>query len=122
MTEYKFPDFPEPNVNSAAGCGDSYTMSFADSTVSSTSDAGYKHTRPRNTRMISTYTFSWMGVSDDNFEILLKFYKQVGTFQSFMWNNYIDEKKYEVRFASALSGWQYSHPDGWRGILKFEVV
>ena len=40
---YTFPtDFPEPNLASSSGAGDSYKDKLQDSTISVTSDANYK--------------------------------------------------------------------------------
>lgn len=117
----RFPDI-EPNTSNADGCGDSYKISIKDSTISTTDDSGFKHTRPRTTRMIKTYTFSWMALSDDDFEEIQKFFNKVGTYQSFKFANWIDDKTYIVRFAESMTDWQYNHPYGWTGTLKFEEV
>lgn len=116
-----FPDI-EPNIASADSCGDSYKMSIADSTISTTTDANYKHTRPRTTRMIRTWSFAWVALSDEDYASLTNFFLQVGTFQSFSWANWIDDKTYAVRFADKLTDWQHVHPYGWTGTLKFEEV
>lgn len=117
-----FPDITEPNTNNAENCSESYKMSYNDNTISSSTDAGYKLTRARNTRFIKTYTFSWFALSDDEYLTLLKFYEKVGTFEIFKFTNWIDEKTYEVRFAESLKEWQYNHPVGWQGSLSFEEV
>lgn len=117
-----FPDIIEPNISSADGCGDSYKISIADSTISTTTDANYKHTRPRTTRMIHTWTFSWVGMSDADYNLLQVFFETVGTFQSFSWVCPINGVAYSVRFASAFNDWQHDYPYGWHGSLKFEEV
>ena len=117
-----FPTLPEPKISAADNCGSSYTMSIEDSTISTTTDANYEHTRPRTTRMRTNWTFAWMGMSDADFKTLTDFYHQVGKFAAFSWKNPIDEKTYAVRFADGLSGWQYDYPTGWHGVLKFKEV
>lgn len=116
-----FPDI-EPNISAASGCGDSYKMSIKDSTVSTTTDANYKHTRPRATRMLTAWSFSWVALSDDDFNAVTTFFRKVGTFQKFLFKNPMDGTVYTVRFAEALTDWQYVFPYGWQGSLKFEEV
>ena len=116
-----FPDI-EPNISAADFCGDSYKMSIKDSTISTTTDANYKQTRPRTTRMIVTWSFSWVALSDDDCSRIADFFRKVGTFQKFEFKNPIDGKLCIVRFAEPLTNWQYVHPYGWQGSLKFEEV
>lgn len=123
MTEtYTFPtDFPEPNIASTSGAGDSYKDKLQDSTISVTSDANYKKTRPRTTRMVETWTYAWVGVNDADFAKLKAFFGQVGTFQQFAWWDWSTKKDHVVRFIEALE-WQENYPYGWQGTLKFEEV
>ena len=116
-------NFPgiEPNIASADNCGDSYKMTIKDSTISTSTDANYKHTRPRTTRMIREFTFSWVALSDADYLLLTDFYMQVGTFQAFAWVNPMDDQTYTVRFSENLD-WQHIYPYGWTGSLKFEEV
>lgn len=116
-----FPDI-EPNIPAANSCGDSYKMSIKDSTISTTTDANYKHTRPRATRMLATWSFSWVALSDEDFAQIADFFRQVGTYKEFQFKNPIDNKTYIVRFAEVLTNWQHVHPYGWQGTLKFEEV
>ena len=116
-----FPDI-EPNISAADSCGDSYKMSIKDSTISTTTDANYKQTRPRTTRMIVMWSFSWVALSDDDFSRITDFFRKVGTFQKFEFKNPIDGKLCIVRFAELLTNWQYVHPYGWQGSLIFEEV
>lgn len=118
---YKFPDIGEPNISSATGSGDSYKVKSQDSTISTTSDANYKKTRPRTTRMIRTWTFAWVAMSDEKYSLLMDFWNHVGTFQQFEWQNPIDGETYVVRFAEPFE-WQENFPYGWQGTLKFEEV
>lgn len=119
---YTFPiDFPEPNLPTASNSGDSYKFKLNDSTVSTTSDANYKKTRPRTTRMTGTWTYVWVGVTTDQYKTLEAFLRKVGTFQQFEWTNWNDDEKYVVRFAE-MPEWQENYPYGWQGTLKFEEV
>lgn len=117
----RFPDIGEPNLSSATGCGDSYKEQIKDSVITSTTDANYKITRPRTTRMISTWTFCWNAMSDENYAVLKTFFKTVGTFEAFQWVNPIDGNEYTVRFAEDFSA-QEVYPVGWKVTLKFEEV
>ena len=116
-----FPDI-EPNISAADSCGDSYKMSIKDSTISTTTDANYKQTRPRTTRMVAVWSFSWVALSDDEFSRLTDFFKKVGTFQKFEFRNPANNKNIIVRFSEPMTNWQYVHPYGWQGNLKFEEV
>ena len=116
-----FPDI-EPNISAADSCGDSYKMSIKDSTVSTTTDANYKQTRPRTTRMVAVWSFSWVALSDADFSRITDFFRKVGTFQKFEFKNPIDGKLCIVRFAESLTNRQYVHPYGWQGSIKFEEV
>lgn len=119
---YTFPtDFPEPNIASTSGAGDSYKDKLQDSTISVTSDANYKKTRPRTTRMVETWTYAWVGVSKADFDKLKAFFWQVGTYQQFQWTDWNTGTAHVVRFIEALE-WQENHPYGWQGVLKFEEV
>lgn len=118
---YTFPDIGEPNLPVSSNCGDSYKVKSQDSTISTTSDANYKHTRPRTTRMIRTWTFAWVGMKQEKYDLLMDFWSKVGTFQSFSWKNWMDGKTYLVRFSGALE-WQENYPYGWQGSLSFEEV
>ena len=87
-TMLKFPDIGRPKLPTASNGGSSHLVSVQDSTITTTSDANYKHTRPRTTRMIRTYTFTWNAVSEENMKKLLDFYRKVGTFQSFSFTDW----------------------------------
>ncbi|WP_196603001.1 hypothetical protein [Pectinatus frisingensis] len=116
-----FPEIAAPNISSASNCSESFTENIADSTISTTTDANYKITRPRTTKMISTWSFSWVALSDDDYALLKTFWKQVGKFAPFSWTNPIDGQSYVVRFSGDFS-FQHNHPAGWQGTLKFEEV
>lgn len=120
--EYEFPtDFPVPKYSYTSNCGDSFKESLQDSTVTTQDDAGYKKTRPRTTRVVATWTFAWMGVSKQDYQKLRDFWLKVRTSQEFSFKNWLDDKTYAVRFTDSFE-WQYNHPYGWQGTLKFEEV
>ena len=77
---YVFPtDIPEPIIPAASNSGSTYTEVLTDSTITSTTDANYKITRPRTTRVIGSWTYTWLGLSDENYEKLKAFWKKVRT-------------------------------------------
>ena len=114
--------FPPPKIPWTNGCENSYRLSIKDSTVTTETDAGYKLTRPRTTRMPRTWTFAWKAVPAEDMRRLLNFFAEVGTFASFLLHNWMDGKVYEVRFAEHMQDWQEDYPVGWRGSLTFEEV
>ena len=118
-----FNDFldREPKTSRASGCGDSYSVEYKDNTIKTQDQAGYVHTRPRNTRMQRIWTYAWFAVSDDEFADVQLFYEKVGTHTSFLFEDYVDEEKHEVRFSEPLKA-QYSYPSGWNFSLSFEEV
>jgi len=120
--EYVFPsDFPEPNIAAASDCGESFKFKSEDAVVSTTTDANYKQTRPRATRKIRTWTYSWNGVSSADFAKLQTFWNSVGRYQAFSWTNPEDSVTYTVRFSQGLDKeWQENYPYGWQGTLVFE--
>lgn len=115
-----FPDIGEPQLSVASNCGSSYTVAIQDSTISTTSDANYKHTRPRTTKMITTWTYSWNTLTEEQKEALVAFFKKVGTFQDFLFTDYETGATHTVRFAEALT-YQYVYPR-YQVTLKFEEV
>ena len=114
--------FPRPNIPTTSGCGNSCKLSIKDSTITTETDANYKLTRPRTTRMLRTWTFAWKAVPAEDMQRLLDFFAKVGTFNSFEMRNWLDGKVHEVRFAEPLQDWQGNYPVGWQGSLKFEEV
>jgi hypothetical protein len=111
--------FPPPVVPEAAS--NSFQEDFPDSTISSTTDAKYKITRPRATRMPGTWDYSWVGVSDADYASLITFWKLVnGTSGSFLWTEPISAEQKTVRFSAKGKWVQYA--EGWRGNLSFEEV
>lgn len=115
-----FPDVGEPNLSTASGCGSSYTVAVQDSTISTTSDANYKHTRPRTTKMITTWTYAWNTLTEEQKETLVSFFKQVGTFQEFNFTDWETGAAHVVRFAEPLT-YQFVYPR-YQVTLKFEEV
>lgn len=116
----RFPSDIIPRYPRATGCSGSYKMSVADSTVTTTTDANYKHTRPRTTRMVRSWTFSYNALSDEQYGRLVSFFEAVGRFKSFTLSNPIDGRDHEVRFTSGFT-FQYASA-GWQGTLTFEEV
>lgn len=119
MAELTFPDI-EPVLPEAASGGSSYTEDIQDSTITTTTDANYKHTRPRTTRMIGKWSCAWNSLSDEEYKTIMDFFRQVGKFQSFNWKNWIDGKTYTVRISDKSTWQQYSN--GWQGTITFEEV
>lgn len=79
--------FPRPNIPTTSGCGNSCKLSIKDSTITTETDANYKLTRPRTTRMLRTWTFAWKAVPAEDMQRLLDFFAKVGTFNSFEMRN-----------------------------------
>jgi hypothetical protein len=114
-----FPDITLPVIPEAAN--NSFQEDFPDSTISSTTDAKYKITRPRATRMPGAWDYSWVGLSSMEYAALVLFWKQVnGTAGMFLWKEPISGQQKIVRF-SAKGKWTQYH-EGWRGSLSFEEV
>lgn len=114
-----FPDI-EPNLASASNSGSSYKEEWVDSTIESTTDALYKKTRPRTTRTIRRWSFSWVGLEDEKYRKITDFYQQVTTAQQFLFLNPIDGNTYTVRIKE-MSAWQW-YVYGWQGSIVFEEV
>lgn len=115
-----FPNIAEPNIPGASNCGSSFTEDLKDSTISTTTDANYTITRARTTRVIGSWVFSWVGMSESDYALLRAFYKQVGKSEKFSWINPIDGQTYTVRITEK-GKWQW-YPYGWQGSMTFEEV
>jgi hypothetical protein len=118
-----FPiSFPHPVIPETES--GSFKEDFPDSTISSTTDAKYKVSRPRATRMPGTWSYSYRGVSDADYLALITFWQLVsGTAGMFLWTPYYGPYagvQKTVRF-SAKGDWQ-SFNEGYRGSLSFEEV
>jgi len=72
--------------------------------------------------MLASWSFSWVALSAEEFNVITSFFREVGTFEQFLFKNPIDGKAYTVRFAEAMKDWQYVYPYGWQGKLSFEEV
>lgn len=116
-----FPNIKAPGVSAALGCSESYKETLQDSTITTTTDANYKKTRPRATRMPGSWTFSWVAMSDADFKILREFFKAVGKSAAFQWTNPMYDTVHVVRLTGEWN-WQYNYPVGWQGSLTFEEV
>ncbi|WP_021168084.1 hypothetical protein SOV_50820 [Sporomusa ovata DSM 2662] len=118
-----FPtDFPQPVIPEVES--GSYKEDFKDSTVSSTTDANYKITRARASRLPGTWSYSWRGVPDADYKKLIDFWFAVGgTAGSFYfipyYGPYAGVQKV-VRF-TAKGDWQ-PYTEGYRGSITFEEV
>lgn len=115
----RFPDI-EPNIPSASNCGSSYKEEWIDSTIESTTDALYTKTRPRTTRKLRRWSFSWVGLSNEKYREITDFYRQVGKSQQFLFENPIDGNTYTVRIKE-MSAWQW-YVYGWQGSIAFEEM
>ncbi|MEN6567204.1 MAG: hypothetical protein ABFC57_12990 [Veillonellales bacterium] len=116
-TDFLVPVVPETESGS-------FKEDFPDSTISSTTDAKYKITRPRATRMPGTWSYTWRGVSEEDYLKLINFWKSVsGTAGMFLWTPWYGPyagTQLTVRF-SAKGDWQ-PYADGYHGSLSFEEV
>lgn len=64
MKTFPITQIPHPVVSRATNAGDTYVEKITDSTVESKTDAGYRLTRPRNTRMPRTFLYAWTCLSE----------------------------------------------------------
>lgn len=119
----KFPadQLPAPVISEASNSGDTHLITLAANTITSETDGGYKQTRPRNTRIKETMTYTWTCLTDDQLNVLRNFFKSVGTYDQFDFTDYSLKETHAVRFTDNLSC-QYYHPMGWSVTLKFEEV
>lgn len=112
---------PSPMSSVASNVGDTHVETMSPSTISTESDGGYKQTRPRNTRVKSSWSYSWAGLTDNQYKTLRSFYRSVGTFDMFSFVDYSLGESHTVRFSGDWSG-QYYQPTGWTVTLMFEEV
>lgn len=123
MSNYIFPtNIPEPKIPYASDAGDTYNGTISDSTISSTTDANYKVTRPRTTRVVRTWTYTWTMLSADDFNIIRDFWLSVRTSEMFQFTDYDDGKEYTVRFTGKFAYTNKLPPDGYVVSLAFEEV
>lgn len=114
-----FPTLPPPVIPEVSN--NSYQEDFPDSTITTTTDAKYKITRPRASRMPGTWDYSWIGLTNAEYAELIAFWKLVnGTAGMFLWTDYISGEQKTVRFSAKGKWTQYY--EGWRGSLSFEEV
>lgn len=120
---YTFPadQLQAPVIPRASDSGTTYAHEKADSTIESKVDASYKLTRPRSTRVINSFTYTWTMLTDAEYAILCAFWDQVRKSEAFLFTDYENGQTYTVRFANDFS-FIYDHPVGWRGTLKLEEV
>ena len=120
---YVFPadKLPEPVVPCATNAGDTYKETITDSTISSTTDANYKITRPRTTRVIHKWVYRWTMLSDEQYATLKSFWESVRTAEAFTFVTYSDNKRRTVRFTGDFTA-KLDYPVGWYVSLTFEEV
>jgi len=81
-----------------------YGIEFEDKTMSSKSEGGYEHTRPKFTRKgRKTFTTGFTEMSAADFEIFTDFWDAFGGYKSFSWVDPATSKAYTVRFAEPPS-------------------
>lgn len=120
---YTFPreSIPHPKTAKATNAGDSYVEKITDSTVDSKTDAGYRITRPRNTRTPRTVTYAWTCLTVAEKDILRDFWCKVRKSDSFAFTDYDSGDTRIVRFTSDWEA-HYAHPEGYYVALTFEEV
>lgn len=123
MAILTFPtDFPQPVSPEAESS--SYKEDFKESTIKTETDANYVVSRPRATRMPGMWTYSWRGVTAEEYAELITFWKNVGGTANYFyftpWFSAIQTTQTMARFT--LKGdWQL-YAEGYRGTLSFEEV
>lgn len=117
-----FPNYLKPVI--AEVQGNSFKESYLDSTLITTTDANYKITRPRASRQIGTYEYSFRALSEEDYKKLFDFWIAVnGTADMFYFVPYHGVKageKIAVRFSKKFEAQQYV--EGYRIDLTFEEV
>ncbi len=114
-----FPNIEQPQIPEAAN--NSFNEDFADSTISTTTTAKYKITRPGASRMPGSWDYAWNALSEADYALMIAFWKQVnGTAGMFLWTEPISGQQKTVRFTTK-GKWQQKHT-GWTGSLSFEEV
>lgn len=121
MKTFPITQIPHPVVSRATNAGDTYVEKITDSTVESKTDAGYRLTRPRNTRTPRTFLYAWTCLSEAQKNILRDFWRKVRKSDTFEFKDYDTGDTCLVRFTS---DWEchYSHPEGYYLSLSFEEV
>ena len=107
MRTFPADQIPHPVVSLATNAGDTYVEKMTDNTVESKTDAGYRITRPRNTRTPRSFQYAWTCLTEGQKNTLRDFWKAVRTCT--------------VRFTSDWES-HYSHPEGYFVSLTFEEV
>jgi hypothetical protein len=110
-----------PAVTWADNTGDTDIIKQSDSTIETQADGGYKQTRPRNTRHIKTFAYSWTCLTDAELKTIMDFYDSVGKSDMFAFTDYNLKNTYTVRMANEPS-YQLYPPNGWAVSLAFEEV
>lgn len=121
MNSFPADKIPHPVVQLATNAGDTYIEKMTDSTIESKTDAGYRITRPRNTRSPRVFSYSWTCLTEAQKNILREFWRKVRKSDKFQFTDYDSGDVCTVRFTS---DWEchYSHPEGYYLSLTFEEV
>lgn len=92
-----------------------------DQTISSVSEAGYRISRPRTTRMPGRWTGSWTALTDEQYQMFEAFWKSVhGTSEMFTWMHPKFGTTHTVRFLSKSKFVLTEY--GWQGAVEVEEV
>lgn len=121
MITFPADKLPQPRTAKATNVGDSYVEKISDSTVESKTDAGYRITRPRNTRTPRTFSYAWTCLTAQEMSVLRDFWVKVRKSDMFMFTDYDSGAVVAVRF---VTDWEshYAHPEGYCVALQFEEV
>lgn len=113
--------FPAPLYPESDGSSAKHDR--VDSTLSTTTDAGYTITRARNTRKQQKWTYAWAGIKDADYNTLDTFFQAVGMSDMFYftpWTGPTAGTQTIVRI-TAKGDWQ-RYFTGWKGSITFEEV
>lgn len=121
MRTFPADQIPHPVVSLATNAGDTYVEKMTDNTVESKTDAGYRITRPRNTRTPRSFQYAWACLTEAQKNTLRDFWKAVRKSDMFVFKDYDSGDTCTVRFTSDWES-HYSHPEGYFVSLTFEEV
>lgn len=118
-----FPtNFPAPVLPEVES--DSFKEDFKDSTITTTTDANYTITRPRATRKIASWSYSFRAISQEDYTTFINFWLLVGKHSMFWFTPFTGSTGAGtaklVRF-TAKDAWQ-PFQEGWRGGFTVEEV
>lgn len=80
------------------------------SVIRSSMESGTVVTRPRFTRMRTTWKLTWNTLRNDHYQIMKNFYRNtvVGGSLPFLWTHPLDNKTYTVRFLDKMNADPFS--------------